>query len=152
MKDEEESENEEENANGDEEDGDEITPDHMIMQEQEEEEELWVPPMSHTDPKLQCTDSVEEIPLLEPSEEEFADPIKYIRSIAAHGERYGIAVIQPPPSWKAKRRGDPGLDPNFRFKTKRQNLAPLQRRDGSDPGFELDKGDVSLKDFIVQVK
>jgi len=41
-----------------------------------------------------------EAPVFRPTEEEFADPMEYIRSIQAEVYEYGICRIQPPPSWK----------------------------------------------------
>ena len=44
--------------------------------------------------------SLREAPLFHPTEEEFADPMRYIASIQAEAYEYGIFRIQPPPSWK----------------------------------------------------
>lgn len=58
-----------------------------------------------------------EVPTLRPTKEEFADPMKYIASIAATGKRFGAVKIVPPNSW------DPpfSLDTEvFWFKTRRQ--------------------------------
>ena len=42
---------------------------------------------------------IREAPLFEPTEEEFADPMAYIRSKQKEAYKYGIFRVQPPPSW-----------------------------------------------------
>lgn len=42
---------------------------------------------------------IPEAPTFKPSEEEFRDPMEYIRRIAPQGRKYGIAKIIPPDSW-----------------------------------------------------
>lgn len=43
---------------------------------------------------------LENCPVFEPSEEEFRDPMGYVRKIAEEGKRYGMAKIIPPKGWK----------------------------------------------------
>ncbi|PQM36271.1 putative lysine-specific demethylase JMJ16 isoform X1 [Prunus yedoensis var. nudiflora] len=45
-------------------------------------------------------DVLEEAPVFHPTEEEFKDMLKYIATIRARAEQYGICRIVPPPSWK----------------------------------------------------
>ena len=40
-----------------------------------------------------------EAPIFRPSEDEFRDPIEYIKSIAPQGRTYGIVKIIPPDNW-----------------------------------------------------
>lgn len=42
---------------------------------------------------------ITEAPTFRPTEEEFRDPMEYIRGIAAEGRKYGIVKIIPPDSW-----------------------------------------------------
>jgi histone demethylase JARID1 len=67
-------------------------------------------------------------PTFYPTEEEFRDPIAFIRSIAHIGSKTGIVKIVPPKSWK------PPFCINqdtFTFRSKVQRLDRLQKRDGS---------------------
>lgn len=44
---------------------------------------------------------IPEVPVYEPSEEEFNDPLELIRKLAVNGyEKYGCVKIRPPSSWK----------------------------------------------------
>jgi histone demethylase JARID1 len=62
-------------------------------------------------------------PVFRPTAEEFADPIRYISSIRAIGEKAGICKIIAPEGWK------PPFNPNkgkFRFTSKLQTLNALE--------------------------
>jgi len=42
---------------------------------------------------------IAEAPTFRPTEEEFKDPMEYMRKIAPEGRKYGIVKIVPPDSW-----------------------------------------------------
>ena len=62
-------------------------------------------------------------PTYYPSEEEFAEPFKYILRIKPEAEKYGICKIVPPPNWKPSWSID---SKNFTFDTRIQNVHQLQ--------------------------
>lgn len=66
---------------------------------------------------------LQEAPTFRPTEEEFKDPMAYIRKIRPEGEKYGVAKIIPPDSW------NPAFAINterFFFKTRRQELNSVE--------------------------
>lgn len=60
---------------------------------------------------------LQDAPTFRPTEEEFRDPMEYIRKIAPEGRKYGICKIIPPDSWKP----DFAIDTEVRSKTLAQN-------------------------------
>ncbi|KAG8380709.1 hypothetical protein BUALT_Bualt06G0044100 [Buddleja alternifolia] len=72
---------------------------------------------------------LEDAPVFYPSEEEFEDTLKYISSIRAKAEVYGICRIVPPPSWKPpcplKQRN---IWEKSKFITRVQRVDKLQNR------------------------
>ncbi|KAI5965687.1 uncharacterized protein KGF55_001049 [Candida pseudojiufengensis] len=62
-------------------------------------------------------------PVLQPTEEEFMDPIGYLSSkpISELGKIYGIVKIVPPLSWKPEFQ----ISPNFKFHVRQQVLSDL---------------------------
>ncbi|KAK4480459.1 hypothetical protein RD792_013532 [Penstemon davidsonii] len=72
---------------------------------------------------------LEEAPVFYPTEKEFEDTLKYISSIRAEAEKYGICRIVPPPSWKPpcplKERN---IWEGTKFTTRVQRIDKLQNR------------------------
>ncbi|KAK6156205.1 hypothetical protein DH2020_010453 [Rehmannia glutinosa] len=72
---------------------------------------------------------LKDAPVFYPSEEEFKDTLKYISSIRAKAEAYGICRIVPPPSWKPpcplKERN---VWESSKFTTRTQRIDKLQNR------------------------
>ncbi|XP_057778713.1 putative lysine-specific demethylase JMJ16 isoform X2 [Salvia miltiorrhiza] len=72
---------------------------------------------------------LDDAPVFYPSEEEFEDTLKYISSIRAKAEIYGICRIVPPPSWKPpcplKERD---IWEKSKFATRVQRIDKLQNR------------------------
>ena len=61
-------------------------------------------------------------PVFEPTEEEFADPLKFISSIRAEGEKHGIVKIRPPSSFQPPFALDVE---DFKFRPRRQRINEL---------------------------
>ncbi|USW51561.1 Putative ARID DNA-binding domain, Zinc finger, PHD-type, JmjC domain, JmjN domain-containing protein [Septoria linicola] len=62
-------------------------------------------------------------PIYRPTEEEFRDPMEYMRKIAPEGSKYGIVKIVPPQTW------NPSFAINterFHFRTRRQELNSVE--------------------------
>lgn len=57
------------------------------------------PNMAREIPRPHRMFGLQEAPTFRPSEEEFRNPIEYMRSIAEEGKKYGIVKIIPPDSW-----------------------------------------------------
>ncbi|KAL1970783.1 hypothetical protein VTN77DRAFT_2617 [Rasamsonia byssochlamydoides] len=66
---------------------------------------------------------LQEAPTFRPTEEEFKDPMAYIRKIAPEGRKYGICRIIPPDSWNPPFAID---TERFHFKTRRQELNSVE--------------------------
>ncbi len=65
-----------------------------------------------------------EAPTFRPTEEEFRDPMEYMRKIAPEGRKYGIAKIIPPDGWNP----DFAIDTEVRFNShKADHLRPRTR-------------------------
>lgn len=43
---------------------------------------------------------LQEAPTFRPTEDEFKDPVEYIRKIAPEGKKYGICRVVPPENWQ----------------------------------------------------
>ncbi|KAL8826122.1 MAG: hypothetical protein Q9170_007529 [Blastenia crenularia] len=66
---------------------------------------------------------LQDAPTFRPTEDEFRDPMEYIKKIASEGRKYGICKIIPPPEWK------PGFaidTEKFHFRTRRQELNSVE--------------------------
>lgn len=66
---------------------------------------------------------IEEAPSYSPTEEEWADPLVYIRKISREASKYGICKIIPPDSWNP----DFAIDTErFHFRTRKQELNSVE--------------------------
>ena len=74
---------------------------------------MWRPPEFYKPPPC---------PVFEPTEEQFEDPIGYISSIRAEGEKYGIVKIRPPASFQPPFALDVE---EFKFRPRRQRINEL---------------------------
>lgn len=75
---------------------------------------------------------IEAAPVFSPTAEEFRDPLKYIDSIRAKAEKYGVCKIVPPSGW-----GLPNslpFDSDAKMPTKLQKIHELQEGKGFDDG------------------
>lgn len=50
-------------------------------------------------PKMARPHGLQEAPTFRPTEEEFRNPMEYMRKVAPEGYKYGIIKIIPPDSW-----------------------------------------------------
>lgn len=74
-----------------------------------------------------------EAPLLRPSTEEWQDPLAYVRSVLDVVQQYGVARIQPPPTWQ----------PPFAIQSSALKLRPTTQRTS-----ELLQCDVGALNFM----
>jgi hypothetical protein len=58
---------------------------------------------------------LQEAPTYYPNQKEFADPIKYIQSIRAEAEEYGIVKVVPPKGWNPDFSLDTEVSTLFKF-------------------------------------
>ncbi|KAL8737258.1 MAG: hypothetical protein Q9181_001844 [Wetmoreana brouardii] len=66
---------------------------------------------------------LQDAPTFRPTEDEFRDPMDYIKKIAPEGRKYGVCKIIPPDTWK------PGFaidTERFHFRTRRQELNSVE--------------------------
>ncbi|KAF3771344.1 hypothetical protein M406DRAFT_272779 [Cryphonectria parasitica EP155] len=85
---------------------------------------------------------LEEAPVYQPTEEEWKDPIEYIRKITPDAEKFGICKVIPPDSWdpdfaidtEVSNYARPFLPflPKFHFRTRKQDLNSVE---GSESPF-----------------
>ncbi|XP_024398635.1 putative lysine-specific demethylase JMJ16 isoform X2 [Physcomitrium patens] len=73
---------------------------------------------------------IDEAPVFYPTEEEFKDPLRYIASIRARAEPYGVCRVVPPQLWRppCPLRGDSVEAQNMEFPTRVQQVHKLQIR------------------------
>lgn len=62
-----------------------------------------------------------------PTQEQFANPMEYIRSIEARASQYGVVKIVPPSSWKPPKQLFPTTGLGVSFATKSQPVHRLQQ-------------------------
>ncbi|KAF6150915.1 hypothetical protein GIB67_026836 [Kingdonia uniflora] len=73
--------------------------------------------------------TLEEAPVFYPTDEEFVDTLKYIASIRAKAEKYGICRIVPPSSWNPPcPLKESSVWENSKFSTRIQHIDKLQNR------------------------
>ncbi|PGH27155.1 hypothetical protein AJ80_01111 [Polytolypa hystricis UAMH7299] len=66
---------------------------------------------------------LQEAPTFRPTEDEFKDPVEYIRKIAPEGKKFGICKIIPPDNWTPPFAID---TERFHFRTRRQELNSVE--------------------------
>eukprot|EP00665_Eupelagonemidae_sp_cell47_P009649 gene9648-676_t len=96
---------------------------------------------------------VRDAPIFHPTEEEFKDPMAYIRSVQAEAYDFGIFLIQPPPSWKPPTSREGATFHRHRdLDSEATALAPPRKRDrethtdsagseGDEEGEEEEQGE-----------
>ncbi|KAF2483535.1 PLU-1-like protein-domain-containing protein [Neohortaea acidophila] len=80
-------------------------------------------PSKQQPPKKNRLFGIPDAPVYRPSEDEFREPMEYIRKIAPEGSKYGIVKIIPPDTW------NPTFAINterFHFRTRRQELNAVE--------------------------
>ncbi|OQO15261.1 hypothetical protein B0A48_00644 [Cryoendolithus antarcticus] len=81
------------------------------------------PGLPSDEPKTERLFDLPEAPTFRPTEDEFRDPMEYMRKIAPEGSKYGIMKIIPPENW------NPPFAINterFHFRTRRQELNSVE--------------------------
>eukprot|EP00794_Sanderia_malayensis_P018838 gene18838-20734_t len=76
-----------------------------------------------TEPNL-CEERLNAAPIFRPMEQEFKDPVKYIKKIVPFVLKYGICVIVPPAGWQASTN----INDDLRFSTKVQHIHKMANR------------------------
>lgn len=79
------------------------------------------PNMAREFSKPQRLFGLSEAPTFNPTEEQFKNPIEYIKSIADEGRRFGIVKIIPPDSWNP----DLAIDTEVRYCSRQHFSCPL---------------------------
>jgi len=69
-------------------------------------------------PKAVRPHGLQEAPTFRPTEEEFKNPMEYMKKIAPEGSKYGIIKIIPPDSW----------NPDFAIDTEVRIMSPARIR------------------------
>lgn len=84
--------------------------------------------------------AVKEAPVYHPTPDEFSDPLRYIASIRAEAEAFGLCRIVPPEGWSVPFNQDTAT---FSFKTRIQTVNELQLRlkKGKNRSFRTEYAD-----------
>ncbi|KAM5464693.1 hypothetical protein MauCBS54593_006784 [Microsporum audouinii] len=80
-------------------------------------------PATRDPPKRNRPHDLQEAPTFYPTEEEFKDPMAYIRKISPEGRKYGICKVVPPETWNPPFAID---TERFHFRTRRQELNSVE--------------------------
>ncbi|KAK2868101.1 hypothetical protein FQN49_003163, partial [Arthroderma sp. PD_2] len=80
-------------------------------------------PATRDPPKRNRPYELQEAPTFYPTEEEFKDPMTYIRKISPEGRKYGICKVVPPETWNPAFAID---TERFHFRTRRQELNSVE--------------------------
>ena len=77
-------------------------------------------PSSRDPPKRNRPQGIREAPTYKPTEEEWKDPMAYMRKIYQEASQYGICKLIPPEGW------NPDLAVDLEVRLSQQALAPFQ--------------------------